>query len=333
MKGREQKESRMVGSGRRRGSHRVAVFASLAIAASGCDFSGTAPAAGATITLSTDTVTIAQGTTGSVIVTLDGLDGFADQVDLVVEGLPAGVTAGTLSLAAGQTTGALTLTVAYGVSTGTSELTVHAHSSTPGGGAATALSAAGHSAPQMKMNANGQGVLTFSDSIGRVHARLLTPTGWAAAQYVANAHIVAPAVALHADGRIAIASLSVGTGQNTLYHWSYDPGNQAWSSASVVRATTGASIGAPSVRFDAAGNEVVLWSETQTGNGPVQVNARRFITGGMGWLAQAAVSPLVTGEAHTNPALAVAADGTSMALWYHVSNQGQSRVPVYALLR
>ncbi len=208
-----------------------------------------------------------------------------------------------------------------------------AGASTWGGGAATALSAAGHSAPQMKMNANGQGVLTFSDSIGRVHARLLTPTGWAAAQYVANAHIVAPAVALHADGRIAIASLSVGTGQNTLYHWSYDPGNQAWSSASVVRATTGASIGAPSVRFDAAGNEVVLWSETQTGNGPVQVNARRFITGGMGWLAQAAVSPLVTGEAHTNPALAVAADGTSMALWYHVSNQGQSRVPVYALLR
>ena len=138
MKGREQKESRMVGSGRRRGSHRVAVFASLAIAASGCDFSGTAPAAGATITLSTDTVTIAQGTTGSVIVTLDGLDGFADQVDLVVEGLPAGVTAGTLSLAAGQTTGALTLTVAYGVSTGTSELTVHAHSSTPGFVVATA---------------------------------------------------------------------------------------------------------------------------------------------------------------------------------------------------
>jgi hypothetical protein len=108
---------------------RLGAFVALAWAASSCDFSNrTGPAAAIAVALSSEVLTIAQGSSASVAVTLDRLNGFGEPVTVVVEGLPGGVTATVLTLPAGQTTGSLTFTVASSAPVGSSALTVHAHS-------------------------------------------------------------------------------------------------------------------------------------------------------------------------------------------------------------
>lgn len=195
------------------------------------------------------------------------------------------------------------------------------------------LATTGAREPILKLTSTGLGVLTSNDVQGRVYARRLTPNGWSPALYVANAFSANPGVAIHDDGRIAIASLSTGTALTTLYHWNYDPLADAWSAPLTLRSTTAGTIGTPSVKFDAAGNQVVLWSEREPNSGPGAIRARRFIAGGMGWLADVLVSPLIGVETDLLPALAVAADGTAMALWYHQSQTLQTRVPQLSVLR
>jgi hypothetical protein len=111
---------------------RAGALVAVLLVLSGCDFSNrTGPAAAFTIALSSEILTIPQGGSGSVTVTLTRLNGLADAVSVLVEGSPAGVTAGALSIPAGQTTGTLTIEVASGAQVGSSTLTVHAHTSGP----------------------------------------------------------------------------------------------------------------------------------------------------------------------------------------------------------
>jgi hypothetical protein len=132
----------MAGSSRRRDSlraRRVALLA-MALATWSCDFRDrTGLGAALEVTLSSSTVTVAQGETESIEVTLDRLNGFADPVSVLVEGLPTGVRAAALTFAAGATTGTLALTAASDAPVGTSALTLHAHSV---GSAAVAATAA-----------------------------------------------------------------------------------------------------------------------------------------------------------------------------------------------
>lgn len=87
-----------------------------------------APPAGAiNIVLSSNTLTLAVGSTGSVTVTVTRVGTFDGAVAVSVEGLPSGVTAAPISIAAGQTTGtALSFTVAASATPGSSALTVRA---------------------------------------------------------------------------------------------------------------------------------------------------------------------------------------------------------------
>lgn len=195
------------------------------------------------------------------------------------------------------------------------------------------LGTAGARDPVLELTSTGQGVLTANDVQGRVYVRRLTSSGWSSAQYVANAFSVKPGVAIHNDGRIAIASMSTGTQFTTLYHWTYDPLADTWSAPLTLRSTSASTIGSPAVKFDAAGNQVVLWSEREPNNGPGAIRARRFIAGGIGWLADVAVSPLIESENDLLPALAVGNDGKAMALWYHESATQQWRLPQLSLLR
>jgi len=200
-----------------------------------------------------------------------------------------------------------------------------------------------HYTPQIRMDGAGHGVVISSDGAGRVYARLLASGTWGGAQYVANYHSnVAPAVALHASGKVAIASLAGGTGFGTLYHWSYDPVNSGWSAPAVVAtAPTGASIRRPSIGFDSAGNEAVLWNETadnEIGGGIVR--ARRFIAGGMGWMADSpvvSIDDFTVGQFHYQPSLSVAPDGSALAFWFKITSPGGgapvTQLSKYSLLR
>jgi hypothetical protein len=104
-------------------------IALLIFGVAGCggdDGSGPGPAGAITLTLSGTSVTITQGSNGSVTATVGRQNGFNGVVVVTVEGLPAGVTAPALNIAAGQTTGTLTFTAAANAAVGTSALTVRA---------------------------------------------------------------------------------------------------------------------------------------------------------------------------------------------------------------
>jgi hypothetical protein len=134
-----EKESGMIRSRPGRGARAIVALTLSAAAAAGCDFSNrTGLAAGIDITVSSESLSIAQGSSGSVTVTLSRLNGFAEPVAVVVDGLPAGATAGALTLGADQTTGTLTITVANSTVPGATPLTLHAHSSGAAPVAATA---------------------------------------------------------------------------------------------------------------------------------------------------------------------------------------------------
>lgn len=68
------------------------------------------PSPAITLVAGSATATIVQGATTTIPVTITRTNGFTGAIDIGVTGLPAGVTAGALSIADGATTGTLTLT-------------------------------------------------------------------------------------------------------------------------------------------------------------------------------------------------------------------------------
>ena len=192
--------------------------------------------------------------------------------------------------------------------------------------------------PQIRMQGS-QGASAFRDTAGRVFVQRLTPSGWSAPQYVANwAANIEPGIAVAADGHIAIASLAVGTGQGTLYQWTYDPVADTWSSPTVVHTASGTdSIYKPVVAFDAAGNTVTAWSEYNTGNGSTWgavLRARRHVAG-IGWLTTSTVSGggFESFVENREATMVVGADGSAFAFWFRADGVARDNTPRYAMLR
>lgn len=115
-----------------------AVAAALAVAAcsGGSDSSGPAPSI--QVTASPTALTVQQGQSGTVAVSLTRGGGFSAAVNVSVDGLPAGVTVGVTptQLTGAVTTATVTVTVAASVAPGTYTATIHA--SAAGVGEATA---------------------------------------------------------------------------------------------------------------------------------------------------------------------------------------------------
>lgn len=115
----------------------LSAFALLAAIACGDD-DGSGPTGSISVTAIPTSLTLAQGASGTVTVTLARGGGFSQPVNVAVEGLPAGVTAVVLpTQLTGTTTSAIvTVNVASTVPAGTYPITVRA--SATGVGAATA---------------------------------------------------------------------------------------------------------------------------------------------------------------------------------------------------
>ncbi len=97
----------------------------LSVVVSACGSSdGTGPTPAFNLTLSANSTSIAPGAAGSVTVTITRTGGFDGAVTVAVEGLPQGVTAGGLTIAAGSTSGQLQLNVGAAATAGTTNLTV-----------------------------------------------------------------------------------------------------------------------------------------------------------------------------------------------------------------
>ena len=115
----------------------VSAFALLATIACGDD-DGSGPTGSIAITASPTSLTLAQGATGTVTVSLTRGGGFSEAVSVTVEGMPAGVTAtvAPAQLTGTTTSATVTVNVASTVPAGTYPITVRA--SATGIGAATA---------------------------------------------------------------------------------------------------------------------------------------------------------------------------------------------------
>ena len=104
-----------------------AVVAALAVAAcSGGDDNGTEPTPTIDLALASATLSIVQGTSGTVNVTVTRGGGFAGAVTVDVDGEPTGVTVTPATIASGSTTGTLTIAAAGTAAPATTALTVRA---------------------------------------------------------------------------------------------------------------------------------------------------------------------------------------------------------------
>jgi len=97
------------------------------------------------ISVTPASLSVASGASAQITVNVTRGGGFTGAVNLSVEGLPAGVTANTASVASGAGSGTLTLTAAAGAAPGTATLTVRGQG--PGVSAATATVALTVTAP------------------------------------------------------------------------------------------------------------------------------------------------------------------------------------------
>ena len=87
-----------------------------------------APVASITVSLASSSVTVTQGTSGTVAVTVARNNGYSGSVDLTVEGAPTGVTATIpATLPAGASGGTLAIAVAPAVAPASYSLTVRGH--------------------------------------------------------------------------------------------------------------------------------------------------------------------------------------------------------------
>ena len=110
----------------------AALFASAFVV--GCQDSGSnvvtpPPNPSITVTLGASSLSLAQGTNGTVAVAVARNDGYAGSVDLTVEGAPTGVTTTFTpsTIPAGSTTSSLAVAVAPTVAAGSYTLTVRGH--------------------------------------------------------------------------------------------------------------------------------------------------------------------------------------------------------------
>jgi uncharacterized membrane protein len=99
-----------------------------ALAAAACGDDPTGASLSITLSVSPGSVTVAQGATAPLTVTV-GREGEVGDVTVSVSGLPAGVTAAPLTLAAGTATGTVTLSAAANATVGTGSAIVTASAS------------------------------------------------------------------------------------------------------------------------------------------------------------------------------------------------------------
>jgi hypothetical protein len=106
----------------------TALAASAALAACGGDDGGTNPTPAIAISLSANTISVTQGSTGSVTVSLTRSGGFTGDVSLTVEGLPSGVTYTATPASLGSAVSSSVITIGAGgtATPATTNLTVRA---------------------------------------------------------------------------------------------------------------------------------------------------------------------------------------------------------------
>jgi hypothetical protein len=167
-----------------------------AVLLGGCGGSGsdggtnTGPSPSIAIVLSSAALSVVQGTSGNVTVTLTRSGGFTGDVALSISGLPTGVTVSSATIAAGTTSATLSFVVAAAAATGNSTITINASGSgVTSTSASLALSvtaapvsgsytlSASPSAPSFAQGGSATVVVTLTRSGGFAGAVSLSVTG------------------------------------------------------------------------------------------------------------------------------------------------------------
>ncbi len=107
----------------------TALFAACGGSTSETVVQQTPPTPAISIVLSVSALDVQAGATGSITVTLTRSGGFAGDVTIAVNGLPAGVTTSTATIGAGQTSASVTLSAGASATPGTTSVVIQASGS------------------------------------------------------------------------------------------------------------------------------------------------------------------------------------------------------------
>lgn len=155
------------------------------------------------------------------------------------------------------------------------------------------------SAPSVSMNGSGGGVAGWTSGI-EIHASFYTAGAWAPFTIVANSYGTVQ-TAYSANGNAGIAWSQFDLGLNNIYATTSI--GTAWQPVTLLD-NTGSNY--PEIGMDASGNAIVVWG----GNFADDIKWSRF--DGATWSAGQVLS-LASGN--RSPKIAVAPDGTAIAVW------------------
>ena len=260
-----------------------AAAAVLAAAAVGCGGGGdgggggvTPPSAAITVSLSAGSLTVMQGQSGTVTMTVTRMNGFAGDVDLTIEGAPSGVTATCTpwKIPSGSASASLELAVGPTVAAGTYTMTVRGRgagvadhtvtlSLTVGVAGSYTLSVSPASVT-IQQGATGAATVTIQRSGGFAGAVALTVSGMPAGMTV-----VASPTTLTGAG--ASASLTITAATNTAvggYPLTVHGSTAGLSEQTATIAVQVASTAGTSVTMKFCGADIPMWFAVQSDGGP-----------------------------------------------------------------
>ncbi len=178
--------------------------------------------------------------------------------------------------------------------------------------------------PDVAVDANGKGLVVWSEQIGAhsfIRARFLTGTG-------------TPAITLSTAGDAGLPRIALDSAGDAIVVWTQDLGsrNEIWASRYAVTSATWsppvqissaravADANVPDIAADGSGNAIVVWHQGDGRTNHFDVWSARYAAGSNSWVAPVMVSDGVNSA--YNPHLAVNASGQGILAWEHEQDDG-----------
>jgi hypothetical protein len=178
--------------------------------------------------------------------------------------------------------------------------------------------------PDVAVDANGKGLVVWSEQVGAnyvIRARFLTGTD-------------APAVTLSNAGNAGLPRIALDSAGDAIVVWTQDLGsrNEIWASRYAVASATWstpvqvssasaiADANVPDIAADGAGNAIVIWHQGDGRTNHFDVWSARYAMGSNSWVAPVMISDGVNSA--YNPHVAVNASGQGILAWEHEQDDG-----------
>ncbi|WP_028672398.1 Ig-like domain-containing protein [Saccharospirillum impatiens] len=174
-------------------------------------------------------------------------------------------------------------------------------------------------APQIAFDAEGNAVAVWYQADGirfNIYSnRYTTGSGWGTATLIETedaGDAIHPQVAVDTSGNVLAVWEQSDGNQFSIYANRYTPGS-GWGSTTLIETDNAGNARSPQIAFDASGNALAVWKQTDGSGARFNIHANRY-TAGSGWGTATLIQIDNSGNADY-PQIAVDAEGNALAVW------------------